>query len=100
MTHGITKGKDMTKTISINEVNLNHMKRAVEMLHPGKPYKITEYSGFYAVGITEKNAIIQPMLFNKKGAFPILKTFAQMSAEECKNPKVIFESGGQKDVKK
>ena len=85
------------KNININEINLQHMKKAVERIHPGKPYRITEYETYYVVGITEKGNIVQPMLFNKKGAFPILKSLAEMPKE---TGKIIFESGGKKDAKK
>lgn len=94
---GIKKrGRDM-KTTNINEINLQHMKKAVERIHPGKSYRIMEYDSFYSVGIIDDKNVIQPMLFNKKGAFPILKPMAEMPLEKGH---VIFESGGKKDVKK
>lgn len=85
------------KNISVNKINLQHMKKTVERIHPGKSYRITEYETYYVIGITEKGSVIQPMIFNKKGAFPILKSIAEMPKE---TGKVIYESGGKKNGKK
>lgn len=75
---------------------IGNIQKAVEKLHPGKDYQINEYKDFYTVGFTKE--LIQPMLFEKEFGFPMFKTFQQM--KDKGEPKVVYKSGGQKDVKK
>lgn len=78
------------------KIVIDRLKRTTERRYPGRPYVIHEYSKFYTVVVDGT----QPFLFEKSDGFPINLTFAQVSKEDCKNPKLIFESGGKKDVKK
>lgn len=90
----------MTK-IDVGAFNLENIKRFMKKSHPGKDYQVVEYATFYVASFTgEKYKHFVPIVFNKKGALPIPKSFASFSPEECKNPKVIFKSGGPKNVKK
>ena len=85
---------------NVGDLNLRNMKRFMEKRHPGQDYKIYEYQKFYTVIRDIKGHITEPLLFDKKGAFPMLKTFNQMPIEDCNNPKLVYESGGEKDGKK
>ena len=78
----------------IEQLNLENMKRFMSRSHPGKAYKITEYKSFYLASFT-KQKFMEPIMFNKKGALPIPKSFASVPSSECKDPKLIFESGGK-----
>ena len=78
------------------EIVIDRLKRTTERRHPGRPYVIHEYSKFYTVVVDRT----QPFLFEKNDGFPINLSFSQVSKEECKNPKIVYESGGQKDGKK
>ena len=75
---------------------IGNIQKAAEKLHPGKDYQINEYKDFYTVGFTKD--MIQPMLFEKEFGFPMFKSFQQMKVTD--EPKVVYKSGGKKDVKK
>lgn len=82
----------------IKELNLKNIDMVMKKLHKGKSYSVYEYPTFYTAVINDKKTMIQPILFSKKGALPLMKTFAQMPEKECRNPKLIY--GGSKNVKK
>lgn len=88
MTIGISNGeKSMSDT---SNYNLKSIKEVMNKLHKGKSYKVYEYETFYTAVIDDKKMMVQPILFSKKGGLPLLKTFAQMPADKCKNPKLIY----------
>lgn len=78
------------------EIVIDRLKRTTERRHPGKPYVIKEYKEFFTVVVDGT----QPFLYEKEDGFPLRKTFAQLNAQAIANPKLVYESGGKKDVKK
>lgn len=86
------------KKVGMAELNLENIKKYMSRIHSGKEYKLYEFETFYSVVFTgEKNRLMQPVLFNKKGAFRMNKVFGQMPKEKGK---LIFESGGKDNGKK
>ena len=80
----------MNKRMDPKKMNLEMMKRFMTKTHPGVGYKIREYKTYYTAVLTSSEAkYSEPIVFSKKGALPLLKTYAQMPREEGE---VIFES--------
>lgn len=81
-----------------NKIVLKNINEVMSKLHKGKSYSVYEYSTFYSAVISDKETMIQPILFSKKGGLPLMKTITQMPEKERRNPKLIY--GGEKNVKK
>lgn len=75
---------------------IDRLKRTTERFHHGRPYVIREYGKFYSVVVDGT----EPFLYEKEHGFPYMLTYAQVSHDEKKNPKLIYESGGKDNGKK
>lgn len=85
---------------NVGDLNLRNIKRFMERRHAGEKYKVYEYGKFYTAIRDVKGQLTEPLLFTKEGAFPMFRTFNQMPLEDCKNPKLIYESGGKDNGEK
>lgn len=79
-----------------NEIVINRLKRVGDRRYPDKAYKIIEYKNYYSIVVNG----YEPSLFEKENGFPIRMNYGQLNDSDIKNPKVIYESGGQKNGKK
>lgn len=77
-------------------VVINRIKRTADRRHPGSKYKIIEYKNFYSLVVDG----YEPSLFEKEDGFPVRMSYGQLKDSDIVNPKIVYESGGQKDGKK
>ena len=80
--------------VDVGKFNLENMQHFMKKNYFGKKYKIFEYEKYYTIVIQSriKGTISVPMVFNKKGALPIMKPYASFDKDNFKNPKLIYES--------
>ena len=80
--------------INVGELNLNLMRMFMQKKYPNKKYKIYDYGTFYSAVIEDgKDATIQPIIFDGKNAFPLMKTYSSMIRDIKNDPKLIYDGG-------